>query len=150
MVGMAALGLGGCVGDRLLVLDSVPTGADVRLDDRLIGVTPLRVPFQHYGQRRLALYKDGYRTYTAPLRLRAPWWARFPIDIFTEVLLPLGLDDVREITIDLVPDTGSAARVATEEFLRNAQSARSEEDLFDVPIAGQRDAADPAQPAPER
>lgn len=129
--------LGGCRGDRLLRIDSVPRGAVVRLDDRVIGVTPLEVPFKHYGQRRLALYSEGSRTYSEPLVLKAPWHARFPIDILTEVILPLGLDDIRELRIDLVADVGTEAEVATDEFLDHAKRAREGEDLKDVPIAGQ-------------
>ncbi len=131
------LGLSGCRGDRLLRIDSVPRGAVVRLDDRVIGVTPLEVPFQHYGQRRLALYSEGSRTYSEPLILNAPWYARFPVDILTEIILPLGLDDVRELRIDLVADAGFEAEVATDEFLDHAKRARAGEDLVGVPLAGQ-------------
>lgn len=139
IVGAAAcvLGLSGCRGDRLLRIDSVPSGAVVRLDDRVIGITPLEVPFEHYGQRRLALYSEGSRTYSEPLVLKAPWHARFPIDILTEVLLPLGLDDVRDLRIDLVADAGTEAEVATDEFLDHAKRARKGEDLTGVPLAGQ-------------
>lgn len=121
----------------MLRIDSVPRGAIVRLDDRVIGITPLEVPFQHYGQRRLALYSEGSRTYSEPLLLKAPWHARFPLDILTEVILPLGLDDVRELRIDLVADAGTEAAVATGEFLDHAKRARAGEDLVGVPLAGQ-------------
>ena len=137
LAALAASGLSGCVGDKVLKIDSRPTGASVRLDDTLVGVTPLELPLEHYGRRRLALYKDGYRTYSEPLRLDPPWWARFPIDIFTEVVLPLGLDDVREIEIDLVADTWTEAQVATKEFRLHALRARAGEDLRDEPIAGE-------------
>lgn len=133
---LLALGASGCVGDKVLKIDSRPTGASVRLDDTLVGVTPLELPMEHYGRRRLALYKEGYRTYAEPLTLDPPWWARFPVDIFTEVLLPLGLDDVREIEIDLVADTGTEARAATADFMDHALRARAGEDLRGEPIAG--------------
>jgi len=75
----------------------------VRIDDRAVGVTPIRLGFQHYGVRRVTLYKEGYRTHSQRIQLRAPWYARFPVDLFTEVLLPLGIDDHREYTVPLVP-----------------------------------------------
>ena len=136
-VAVVALALCACRGDRLLRVESTPPGAVVRLDDSVIGRTPLEVPFEHYGRRRLSLYRAGYRTYTQKLELDAPWFAIFPIDVFTEVLLPLGLDDVRTLQIPLVPDTGDEAAPATEEFVEHAMRARAGEDLVGVPIAGQ-------------
>ncbi len=109
----------------------------MRLDDRVIGVTPIDVEFQHYGQRRLALYRTGYRTYSEPLALNAPWFARWPMDILTEVILPIGLDDVRSMRIDLVEDTGSEAAAAIQEFHDHAVRARDGESLRGVPIAGE-------------
>ena len=138
--------LAGCRGDRILRIESVPSGATVRLDDQVIGRTPLEIDFEHYGQRRLALYKATYRTYSEPLILRAPWWARFPIDLVTEVILPLGLDDVREARIVLAPDAGEPeASSATEEFLDNALRARSG-DRLDGTSAGEASAPLSAEP----
>ena len=124
------------MGDRILRIESDPPGATVRLDDRVIGVTPIDVEFQHYGQRRLALYRTGYRTYAEPLQLNAPWFARWPVDMLTEVILPLGLDDVRTLRIDLVEDAGSEAALGIREFHQHAGRARDGESLKGVPIAG--------------
>ncbi|MFT5733691.1 MAG: hypothetical protein ACJAZN_002391 [Planctomycetota bacterium] len=133
----AAVLLSGCRGDRILRIESIPPGATVRLDDHVIGRTPLEIDFEHYGQRRLALYKATYRTYSEPLELLAPWWARFPIDLLTEVILPLGLDDVREKVIVLTVDAGETeATVATQEFIEHAVRARSGDKLEGVPLAG--------------
>ena len=131
--------MAGCRGDRILKIDSIPQGAEVRLDDELVGLTPLEVDFEHYGQRRLGLYRVGYRTYSERLPVEAPWWARFPVDILTEVILPLGLDDVREVRVDLVADTGDEAERAIEEFRDHAQRARAGESLVGVPLAGAED-----------
>lgn len=125
-----------CVGERELVITSIPEGAVVRLDDRIVGLTPLEVPFRHYGTRRISVYREGYRTFSEPLKLRAPWYARFPMDILTEVILPLGIDDVREINVDLVADTGDEAKTATDEFAEHAAKARRGESLMGEPIAG--------------
>jgi hypothetical protein len=130
--------LASCRGDRILRIDSVPPGATVRLDDKVIGRTPLEIDFENYGQRRLSLYKATYRTYTEPLVISAPWWARFPVDLLTEVILPLGLDDVRETRIVLVADAGEVeATVATHEFIEHALRARSGDELEGVPLAGE-------------
>ncbi len=92
-----------CRAERYMSITSAPPGAAVRLDDQPVGVTPVRVPFEHYGTRRLTFYLPGYRTASRKVRLRAPWHARFPVDILTEVLLPLGLTDRRRVHEELVP-----------------------------------------------
>lgn len=144
---LAVPGLESCRGDRILRLDSVPSGATVRLDDRVIGRTPLEIDFENYGQRRLSLYKATYRTYSEPLVIKAPWWARFPVDLLTEVILPLGLDDVREKRIVLVADAGEEeATVATQEFVEHALRARGGDELLGVPLAGKVGAEEAAVP----
>ena len=91
-----------CRSERYLQITSTPPGATVRLDDEAVGITPVRVPFEHYGTRRLTFYLPGYRTASRKVRLRTPWYARFPLDILTEVLLPIGLDDRRKVHEELV------------------------------------------------
>lgn len=122
---LAALALVGCRGDRILRIHSTPPGATVRLDDTVVGRTPIDIPFKDYGRRRLSLYRPGYRTHTQALKVDARWWSRFPIDIITEIIIPMGLDDVRELNIPLVPDTGEEAAPANEEFYDNALRARA-------------------------
>jgi hypothetical protein len=95
--------LGGCRTQRTLVLTSEPPGAEVRLDDESVGRTPVKVPFEHYGTRRVTFYLAGHRTVTTQLELAPRWYARFPVDLVTEVLLPLGLDDRRRYHQVLVP-----------------------------------------------
>jgi hypothetical protein len=61
------------------------------------------VPFEHFGTRRLTFHLAGYRTASRRIRLRPKWYARFPLDILTEVLLPFGLTDKRKFHENLVP-----------------------------------------------
>jgi hypothetical protein len=94
--------LGGCRTVRTLEITSDPAGAEVRLDDERAGYTPVRIPFEHYGIRRLTLHKPGYRTHSERLDLDAPWYFQFPLDLVSEVLLPIGLRDRRVHHVDLV------------------------------------------------
>ena len=152
-IALAGATLVGCRGDRLLRIESMPPGATVRLDGEIVGRTPVSIPFEHYGRRRLALYRPGYRTHTEALKLDPRWWSRFPLDILTEIVIPLGIDDVRERKIALAPDTGERAAPATEEFIEHALLARSGDPLVDVPGAGlgagsaAGSSAEPSQPA---
>lgn len=84
------------------MITSEPPGALVRLDDNLVGITPVKVPFLHYGTRRVTWYLDGYRTESRLVPIRAPWFARFPIDIFSEVLIPVGWKDKHPVHEELV------------------------------------------------
>ncbi|MCA9002429.1 MAG: PEGA domain-containing protein [Planctomycetes bacterium] len=127
-----ALALFACGGTRILRVDSVPQGALVRLDEDVIGRTPLEYNFTHYGHRRLSLYLHGYRTYSEKLRLEAPWHATFPIDIFTEVLLPLQLGYEKSVQITLEPDDGKVVYETLESFVERAESLR---DALEIPPA---------------
>lgn len=95
--------LSACRTHRYLEITTEPPGAEVRLDDQAIGTTPVRVRFEHYGTRRVTFYKQGYRTQSERIKLSPPWYSRFPLDIVTEVILPLGLTDRRSFHRDLVP-----------------------------------------------
>jgi len=102
LLAILTLTLVGCRTQRYLEITSSPSGAEVRLDDRAVGRTPLRIPFEHYGTRRLTFYLAGYRTQSKRIRLSTPWYLRFPLDILTEALLPFGLTDRRVYHQDLV------------------------------------------------
>ncbi|MDF1799735.1 MAG: PEGA domain-containing protein [Planctomycetota bacterium] len=115
--------LASCATDRRLWIESEPAGATVRLDEELLGITPLELEFYHYGTRRLALELDGHLKVERDLEVAAPWYLRFPLDIVTEVLLPFGWNDHREVRVQLVPtpeviaaDEYEAARARAEAF----------------------------------
>jgi len=99
----ALLALGSCAVERTLRVTSDPEGATVRIDDEIVGRTPVRVPFDHYGKRRVTLYRDGYLTHSERVDLRAPWFGVFPVDLVSEVLLPFGWKDRRRFHVTLVP-----------------------------------------------
>ncbi len=145
-----ALPLAACGGTRILKVDSNPQGALVRLDEDVIGRTPLVFKFDHYGRRRLSLYLPGYRTYSDKLHLNTPWHATFPIDIFTEVLLPLQLGYEKAVTISLEPDDGKVVYETLDSFLERAEGIRSELAILpaDVPKPDPEPEPD-AQPEPE-
>ncbi|MEZ6003459.1 MAG: PEGA domain-containing protein [Planctomycetota bacterium] len=116
--------LAACTPHRYLSVTSEPSGALVRLDENVIGTTPLEYPFEHYGHRRLSLYLPGYQSYSQPIYLREPWHARFPIDIFTEVLIPMGLTYRKDFHAALVPDDGQRVLETLDEFADRAESLR--------------------------
>ncbi|MDF1729210.1 MAG: PEGA domain-containing protein [Sulfitobacter sp.] len=106
------------------MVDSSPQGALVRLDEDVIGRTPLEHTFEHFGRRRLSLYLPGYRTYSDKLHLETPWHATFPVDIFTEILLPLQLGYEKSVDITLEPDDGKIVYETLDSFVERAENRR--------------------------
>ncbi|MCP3915075.1 MAG: PEGA domain-containing protein [bacterium] len=128
LLGALSLALpSGCTTKRVLAIESSPPGAIVRLDEKVIGRTPLEHPFQHYGQRRVTLYLPGYRTWSESIDFAPPWHARFPLDVVTQVILPLGLDDRQALDIELSPDDGVRGDPDLEAFIQRAQERRRRE-----------------------
>lgn len=103
-------GLGSCAVKRELSIRSFPPGALVRVDDELVGLTPVSFEFQDYGSRLVTFYKDGYRTQSTRIRLKAPWYLSFPADLVSELIFPFGWSDRREMTLELVPESGTVER----------------------------------------
>lgn len=117
MVGLRGLVIGGalvlCAGcsvRRELQVTSDPPGAEVRLDDVLIGRTPLEHRYDHYGVRKLTLYHEGCCTWSEKIELEPPWWNRFPLDYLTEIALPFGWRDRRKLHVAMEPGTDVLTR----------------------------------------
>jgi hypothetical protein len=113
-----------CQATRILRITSSPVHAEVRLDGQKVGVTPIDVPFDYYGVRRVTLYLDGYRTWSQVLPIEPPWYAYFPIDIVSEVIIPAGWTDIHEVHADLEPGTGTLLAPDLQSVLDRADSLR--------------------------
>jgi hypothetical protein len=98
-----ALTAAGCAAERTLIFTSDPLGAQVRLDDEMVGETPVEVPFLHYGTRRVTYYLEGHRTRSFLVEVKAPWYGRFPIDLVSEILIPIGWKDRKRVHTVLEP-----------------------------------------------
>jgi hypothetical protein len=122
---LAWLACSACVAQRDIVVTSTPPGGKVRLDQRMMpGVTPMTVPFTHYGKRRVTVYLDGYLTYSKRINIKPPWYATFPIDLFTEVLLPIGWHDRRRVHATLEPGEGAILAPDLAGVLQRADTLR--------------------------
>jgi hypothetical protein len=119
-----ALPLAGCRADRHLVFASEPSGAQVFVDGEFVGRTPFELPFDAYGHRRVALHKPGYRSFTGVLDIEEPWYSAFPLDLFSEILLPFGWKDEHRLEVVLEPRTGEVSQPDFEAVLHRAESLR--------------------------
>lgn len=115
----------GCQVHRALDIATDPPGAEVRIDDKAVGTTPLLVPFEHYGTRRLTFYKQGYLTKSEVVQIRPAWYAHFPFDAVSEGLFGWAWDDVRRFEVSLVPETERLSQEDIEGLLERAEVLRS-------------------------
>lgn len=97
---LAAILLAGCV-ERRLTIHTEPPGAVVTLNDQEIGVSPVTVPFNWYGDYWVRISKDGYETLDTHQKLKAPLHDYPPFDLFAEILYPGRIVDAYEWTFDL-------------------------------------------------
>lgn len=118
-MGVTALVLGGCV-ERKLTINTEPQGAMVALNDEQIGLSPVTVTFNWYGDYGVRASKDGYETLDTHRQLKAPLHDWFPLDFFTEVLYPGRIVDSYEWTFDLKP----RQELTREQLLENAETLK--------------------------
>jgi len=119
-----------CIGVR-----SDPPGATVYLDGLEVGTTPVdHVPFEFYGTREIAVFKDGYLCERRTVDIDTPWYSCFPFDLVSELLLPYDLRDHRLYYFRL----RRTEHVDRETLLRHARQTR---DIGRARIEGSRRAA---------
>jgi len=93
--------LAGCV-ERRLTINTEPEAALVILNDEEIGVSPVTVPFQWYGDYWVRISKEGCETLNTHRELEAPWYDQFPFDFFAQILYPGRIVDSYEWTFRLM------------------------------------------------
>ena len=79
--------LSGCV-ERKLTINTEPQGAIVALNDEEIGISPVTIEFNWYGDYNIRIEKQGYETLNTHRKLKGPVHDRFPFDFMYEVLWP--------------------------------------------------------------
>ncbi|MBL8859664.1 MAG: PEGA domain-containing protein [Planctomycetes bacterium] len=126
--------LAGCAAQRELTIDSTPPGALVRLDDMVVGVTPFKTSFEAYGTRRVTLYLEGYRSQSRLVEIKPPWYAHFPLDVISEVLLPFGWRDRHEVALVLVAEDSALSMPDIDPVLQRAESLRLAEPTGPRPL----------------
>jgi hypothetical protein len=99
----ALAGLPGCV-ERKLVIRSDPPGAIVSLEDQALpGRTPIEIPFEWDGVRRVTLQAEGHRVLETTADIESRWYDWFPLDAFAQFLYPGTIRDVRVFDYRLEP-----------------------------------------------
>jgi hypothetical protein len=121
------LALGGCV-ERIMKIDSDPPGARVFVNDREVGLTPVKFSFLWYGDYDIILRRDGFQTHKTNYRVDAPWYQYPPIDLVAECLIPTTIRDEHILpTYALEPVSAAAIPDVIERAIQTRQQALSEE-----------------------
>jgi hypothetical protein len=89
---MLLIGLSGCT-SRGITVTSVPPGAEVSINRRVVGVTPIRVGFTHYGTYRIELRKEKYQTLVKEESVNPPIYGYDPVALVADNLIPARLND---------------------------------------------------------
>ncbi|HIG86895.1 MAG TPA: PEGA domain-containing protein [Planctomycetes bacterium] len=124
---LLALGLAACAPIRTLTIESDPAGAQVRLDEELVGQTPLTLPFDFHGTRRISVYLEGYQVWTERVEIKAPWWARFPLDLISDNLIPWRLHDEHAVHAALTPGSGQPEVTGLDHFIEHTTEVHDQE-----------------------
>lgn len=91
-----------CV-ERKLTIRSDPSHAEVTLDGKPVGKTPVSVRFQDYGGREVILAKQGYARLRKVVDVSPPCYQWFGLDFFFELVWPFKLVDDQVFTFTLTP-----------------------------------------------
>ena len=118
---VVCLCLSGCV-ERKLTIKTNPEDALVILNDEEIGISPVTVNFNWYGDYYVRIKKEGYDTLNTHRELKGPWYDYFPFDFFAQIVNPNRIVDTYEWTFDLTP----GQPVSREELIQNAQKMQNQ------------------------
>ncbi len=125
-VTLAALAVApGCV-ERKLVIESDPPGAVLYVDDvRMEQTTPVVVPVEWGGERRVTLMAPGHEVLETGVHIEDPWFTMFPIDVFAEFLWPATIEDHQTARFTMTPYLSASERLSEEDKRRLGQDLAS-------------------------
>lgn len=92
LTGLLVVCLAGCT-SRAVTVTSLPEGAEVSINRRVVGKTPIRVNYTHYGAYRIELRQSRYKTLVREERLRPPWFGYDPFSFFADNIIPARIND---------------------------------------------------------
>ena len=121
IAGVIILSATGCV-ERRLTINTEPSGALVLLNDEEIGVSPVTVSFNWYGDYCVRISKEGYETLNTHRLLKGPLYDRFPFDFFAQILNPKRIVDRYEWTFVL----NEKKQIIADELVEKAQKLKSQ------------------------
>jgi hypothetical protein len=116
----ATMLISGCV-ERKLTINTKPQQALIVLNDEEIGISPVTVSFNWYGDYQIRINKAGYETLITHRKLEAPLRDKFPFDFFAQILNPKKIVDEYEWSFELEP----IQEPARDELIKAADTFKS-------------------------
>ena len=92
LMGLLLLVTTGCT-SRGMTVTSEPPGAELSINRRVVGDTPMRVGFTHYGTYRIELRKYGYKVLVREEKVNPPVYGYDPVAAVADNLIPTRLND---------------------------------------------------------
>ena len=95
-----------------------------------VGETPVTIPFTYYGTRKITLEKtdaDGKLIYERKIvyeKISTPVYQYFPLDFFSEIVLPVDIKDEHFFTYRLDPLNQPPTAEIQKNVIKNAEELR--------------------------
>ncbi|HYG76909.1 MAG TPA: PEGA domain-containing protein [Planctomycetota bacterium] len=124
---LTVLFVSGCT-SRGLTITSVPPGAEVSINRRVVGVTPIRVGFTHYGTYRIELRKEKHQVLVREEPIKPPVYGYDPMALAADNLVPARLNDEVYLHYVLKPQDESGDKQALSDrdaLIERAELARA-------------------------
>jgi len=119
----------GCV-TRTITIKTNPSNALVYVDDKLVGESPVEIPFTYYGTRKITIEKkdaDGRLLCERKIvfeKIKTPVYEVFPLDFFSEIVWPFDIQDSHVLNYDLVEVTPLSRKEQQKIVMENAEELR--------------------------
>lgn len=110
----------GCTA-RSITITTNPPGADVFVNRRLIGKSPVRVGFTHYGVYLVEIRKEKFETLSREECINPPLYSYEPVSLVSDNLIPARLNDDIYLNYVLKPEGEVTERKG---LLERAEAAR--------------------------
>jgi hypothetical protein len=125
----AVFAFSGCV-TRSITVKTNPSNALVYIDDKLIGESPVSMPFTFYGTRKVMIERkdeDGVLTHERTIafeKIKAPVYEIFPLDFFSELVWPFKIKDDQVLSYNLVELDPLSIKERQAKMLKSAEELR--------------------------
>ncbi len=113
-----------CV-ERILQVRSDPSGAAVYVNGEEVGTTPLDRPFTFYGTVEVTLRARGRLSHRELKALDPPWYEMFPLDLFSEMVVPWRMRDVHAVEVVLTPSPSEVTEAQRADLERRSAELRA-------------------------
>ena len=125
----------GCT-SRGITVTSEPPGGELSINRRVVGDTPMRVGFTHYGTYRIEIRKYGYKVLVREEKISPPVYGYDPVAAVADNFIPARLNDEIYLHYVLKPldadekDGEKKAGDDTAPDVKTAKAPKSDADLL--------------------